>query len=111
MTPTICEVKKTRPRKQSKMPEVVKMRAVARAEEISRSIDYLVDEAGISLANISRELGCSRWQVWAWRKGIYSPREPLIAFSIIEWAAFYRDSGPYYRVMRQLAENNKRSEQ
>ena len=98
----IGETTKAKRRRNSKVPAVVSMRALARVEEIRTALDYLVDEAGITTTDIGRELGCSRWQVWAWRKGMYEPRLPIWAFIIVEWAAYFKELGPYLETIKEL---------
>lgn len=89
MAPGITEVKRKGRRNEVKMPLEVKMRALTQSDEIPKSIIYLVSE-GITLTSIARELGCSRWMVWAWRRGTYLPRDPLLAFCLLEWAEWLR---------------------
>jgi hypothetical protein len=89
MPPTITSERKTRQRKQIKMPLEVQMMAMAKAGEVSSSIGYLVSE-GITASNIAREVGCSRWMIWAWQKGRYLPRDPSVAFALLGWAEHVR---------------------
>lgn len=97
----------TRRRQRKTVPPGVLERALARTEEVREAIDTLINE-GIPSTDIAAGLGCSRWEVWAWRTSRYEPRAPIMCFVLLEWAAHvraHRAAAPILRAMAQLQKN------
>lgn len=104
------ERRKKRTRKRHEMPLAVRARALALAQEVRESIETLIKE-GVAVVDIAAALGCSRREVWEWRRGPIAPREPFLCFCLLEWGRFLRDCRSYQaQMMKALADAGARKE-